>query len=133
MSQTADVCGGHGRLWQGAVRKPRYRYRLIAGLVLLACAAVFTAWAAVGAIGARPSRSGGVRLVEPAKYVRSGGRSIAAIVLCAGVIACATRPLRRGRQDWARLALAEIFVSGALLAVVGLLYWVYWCPLSFLK
>jgi len=133
MSQTPIASNGCGRPWDGATRRPRYRYRLIAGLVLLVCAAGATGWTAGGAIGDRPSDRDTVQLVEPAKHVRLGGRSIVAIVLCAGVIACATRPLHRGRKDWARLAIVEVLVSGALLAAVGLIYWIFWCPLSFLK
>ncbi len=133
MPQTKPAGSSVGRLWVGAVRRPRYRYRLVAGLVLLACAAGAAGWSAGGAVSDRMSSGDSVRVVVPARHIRVGGRSIVAIALCAGVIVCATRPLRRGQERWARLALVEVLVSGALVVAVGLIYWVFWCPLSFLK
>ena len=118
------------------LRPRRDRYRLYLGAVLLVAAAATTVWLVWGAIACHasgPAAAQEVRQIEPDRYVRLGSRSVLAMVLCAGVLLCATRPIRRGRSDYARLAAVEVAATGLLLAAVVLTYWLAWCPLTFLK
>ena len=114
-------------------RAPRYRHRLGLGLGLLVLAAASTVWTVWGAVAAVAVEDDGTRLVDPYEYVRLGVRSILVVVLCAAVIFCATHPIRRGRKDFARLAIAEIAASGLLLLGVMVTYWLSWSPLTFLN
>ena len=114
-------------------RQPRFRYRLWAGLVLLALAAGVEVWSFVAVASVQlPADATG----EPPGFVecvRLGYRSFVVVVLSAVVILCAMRPLRRGRADYARLAAAEMVAGGLLISLVLVTYWLWWSPLSFIK
>jgi predicted Co/Zn/Cd cation transporter (cation efflux family) len=102
---------------------------------LLICATAATVWVIWGVAGSQTGLLGGsgIRLVDLGDCARLGLRSIVVVALCAGVVVCATRPIRRGRADYAKLAFAQVVLAGLLLAVVMVGYWLFWSPISFIK
>jgi len=114
-------------------RQPRYRYRLATGLVLLAAAFGAAAWAFIAAASANLPAAPGDEPPGLVDCIRLGYLSFTVIVLAAGAMLCAMRPMRRARADFAKLAAGEMAAAGLLVAAVLTAYWLWWSPVSFLK
>lgn len=114
-------------------RQPRYRFRLVTGLVFLCLAAGVTVWTFVKALTSVLPGSTGEQPPGLADCILLGYGSFAAIVMAAAGMLCAMRPLRRARADFAKLAALEMAVGGLLVAVVLAMYWLWWSPATFIK